>query len=77
MPVPSRKELAARLETLLGAVLQEYALEGKKNRKLTEKAAGQLAKAFRRNARKREAKKAVPAAGTPKQPQQSNPASPL
>ena len=66
MPVPSRKELAARLESLLGAVLQEYALEGKKNRKLTEKAAGQLAKAFRKNAKKREAKKAASPAGPPK-----------
>ncbi|MBD0258822.1 MAG: hypothetical protein ICV83_24145, partial [Cytophagales bacterium] len=79
-PVPSRKELAARLESLLGAVLQEYALEGKKNRKLTEKAAGQLAKAFRKNAKKREAKKAAapaPPAGTPKQPQSANLANPL
>ncbi len=80
MPVPSRKELAARLESLLGAVLQEYALEGKKNRKLTEKAAGQLAKAFRKNAKKRTAKKAVPPAppaGTSKQSQPANLASPL
>ena len=62
MPVPSRKELAARLQSLLGTVLQEYALEGKKNRKLTEKAAGQLAKAFRRNAKKSTSKKAGAAA---------------
>jgi hypothetical protein len=49
-------------------VLQEYALEGKKNRKLTEKAAGQLAKALRRNAKKQDSKKAAPAepAGAPK-----------
>ncbi len=80
MPVPSRKELVARLESLLGSVLQAYSLEGKKNRKLTEKTAGQLAKAFRKNARKREAKKtAIPAtqAVLPKQPQQTNLASPL
>ncbi len=77
MPIPSRKELAARLESLLGAVLQEYALEGKKNRKLTEKAAGQLAKVLRKNAKKREAKKSAPAAGTPPQSQPTNLASPL
>jgi hypothetical protein len=62
------------------SVLQEYSLEGKKNRKLTEKAAGQLAKAFRKNAKKREAKKntpPAPQAGTAKQPQQANLASPL
>ncbi len=64
MPVPSRKELAARLHSLLGTVLQEYALEGKKNRKLTEKAAGQLAKALRKNAKKSASKKA----GTPAEP---------
>jgi hypothetical protein len=61
-------------------VLQEYSLEGKKNRKLTEKAAGQLAKAFRKNAKKREAEKSTapaPQAGTPKQPLQANLASPL
>jgi hypothetical protein len=59
-------------------VLQEYALEGKKNRKLTEKAAGQLAKALRKNAKKRESKKAdAPAepAGTPKPAQPANLAS--
>ena len=77
MPVPSRKELAARLESVLGSVLQAYSLEGKKNRKRTEKAAGQLAKAFRKNAKKREAKKAVAPAGPPRQPQPANPASPL
>lgn len=59
MSVPSRKELTARLHSLLGSVLQEYALEGKKSRKLTEKAAGQLAKALRKNARKQESKKAA------------------
>ncbi len=80
MPAPSRKELAARLQSLLGSVLQEYSLEGKKNHKLTEKAAGQLAKAFRKNAKKRETKKAVaaaPPADAPKQPQPANLAGPL
>ncbi len=75
MPVPSRKELAARLQSLLGSVLQEYALEGKKNRKLTEKAAGQLAKALRKNAKKQEAKKANSPAepsGPPKPVQTAN-----
>ena len=76
MSVPSRKELAARLQSLLGTVLQEYSLEGKKNRKLTEKAAGQLAKAFRQNAKKREAKKAAAQAGAPKPPQKPNVTSP-
>ena len=70
MPVPSRKELSARLQSLLGSVLQEYALEGKKSRKLTEKAAGELARALRKNAKKQELKKAAaqPAQdGTPKE----------
>ncbi len=70
MPVPSRKELAARLQSLLGSVLQEYALEGKKNRKLAEKAAGQLAKSLRKNAKKQELKKASAQPvqdGTPRQ----------
>jgi hypothetical protein len=56
-------------------VLQEYALEGKKNRKLTEKTAGQLAKVLRKNAKKQEAKKAIPPsapAGTPKPAQAAN-----
>ena len=78
MPVPSRKELAARLQSLLGSVLHEYSLEGKKNRKITEKAAGQLAKAFRKNAKKREAKKAAAQSGqdgAPKPPQKTNLAS--
>ena len=77
MPVPSRKELAARLQSLLGSVLQEYSLEGKKNRQLAEKAAGQLAKAFRKHAKKQAAKKAAAQAGAAKPPQKPNPANPL
>ena len=59
MSVPSRKELTARLQSLLGSVLQAYALEGKKNRQLTEKAAGQLARALRKSAKKRASKEAI------------------
>lgn len=78
MPVPSRKELAARLQSVLGSVLQEYALEGKKNRRLAQKAAGQLARALRKSAKKKASKEAAaPAepAGTTKTTQAVNPAS--
>jgi type IV secretory pathway TrbL component len=58
MPLPSRKELTAQLQSALGALLEKYAIEGKKSRKLTEKAAGKLAKALKKNAGKQELKKA-------------------
>jgi hypothetical protein len=64
MPLPSRKELTAQLQSALGALLEKYAIEGKKTRKLTEKAAGKLAKALKKNAGKQELKKGATAVET-------------
>lgn len=71
MPLPPRKELTAQLQSVLGALLEKYAIEGKKSRKLTEKAAGKLAKALKKNASKQEPKKMIASAETGKDPKKA------